>query len=69
MSTAASLLYPSTELLESSDELVVRLEVPGFSTEKLRIDLTDDTVTLRIPREHRDEPHHVDGYNAFAVPC
>ena len=69
MAEAAALLHPATEILEAGDELVITLEVPGFRTEKLRIDLTERTVTIRIPREPRGEPRHVGGFNAFPTPC
>jgi HSP20 family molecular chaperone IbpA len=69
MPSAATILRPEAEFVESSDELVIALEVTGFCPEKLRIDLTDHTVTLRIPREPRSTPQHIDGYNAFATPC
>jgi HSP20 family molecular chaperone IbpA len=69
--SAGALLHPTPQVTEARDELVITLEVPGFEPEKLRIDLTDHTVTLRIPREPRVTVRRVEdlGFNAFATPC
>jgi HSP20 family molecular chaperone IbpA len=69
--SVGALLQPTPQVVEADNELVITLEVPGFEPENLRIDLTDHTVTLRIPREPGARPSRIEhfGFNAFATPC
>ncbi len=69
----ASLTLPAwpapADAVSPSGELVIVLEVPGFRTDQLRVDLTDRTVTLRLPPDTRGEPGPRELVNASATPC
>ena len=45
--------YPATDIYETKDDYVFKLEVPGLKKEDINIELTDDT--LSIKGERKDE--------------
>ncbi|GAB4266748.1 MAG: Hsp20/alpha crystallin family protein [Deferrisomatales bacterium] len=47
--------YPSVDLKESENELVLTAEVPGLSKEELDVTIAEDSVTLRGERKEEKE--------------
>jgi HSP20 family protein len=51
-----STTMPAADVYETPTEFVVELEIPGFDTNELSLDLSDHTLTVKGARaEHRDE--------------
>lgn len=46
------LVAPAADVYEAEDELVLELEVPGFSEKELKVSVSDHTLTIA---GHRDE--------------
>ncbi len=53
----ADLWSPSVEMFHRNSELVVRADLPGLSKDDVKVDVTDDAITIQGERhrEHTDE--------------
>lgn len=47
--------YPTTDIFETKDEYVLKMEVPGLSKDDVKIELTDNTLTLKGERKEDKE--------------
>jgi HSP20 family protein len=48
-------LTPAADIYEADDELVVELEVPGFSEKELEIEVSNHTLTVKGERKEEKE--------------
>jgi len=46
---------PSVEVFQRSSELVVRADLPGLNKEDVKVDVTDDTITIEGERRRHEE--------------
>lgn len=46
---------PVVEVFHRNHELIVRAELPGLTKEDIKVDITDDRITLRGERRHEHE--------------
>jgi len=48
---------PDVEVIQRGDQLLVRADLPGLNREEVKIDITDDTLTIQgeRKREHEEE--------------
>ncbi len=59
--------YPPTDIYETDDDYVFRLEVPGLGKEDINIELNDNTLSVKGERKEEDEVkkddyHRVESY-------
>ena len=70
---------PATDVVETDDEVVVRMDLPGLDRDDVEVDVRDGTLTVRGERK-REEREERDGYvriersagrfsRAFALPA
>jgi len=52
---AAGPWVPEIEMYQRNDELVVRADLPGLKKEDVRIDVTDNTITIQGERRQEEE--------------
>lgn len=46
---------PEVEVLQRANELVVRADLPGMSKDDIKVDVTDDAITIQGERRHEHE--------------
>jgi HSP20 family protein len=54
-SLAASAWRPMTDIYETKDAYVFKVELPGFKKEDLTVEFSNDTLTLRGERKQEEE--------------
>jgi HSP20 family protein len=52
---------PQIEVFPSGDQVVVRADLPGLNKDDVRVEITDDAVTIRGERR-REQEEHREGY-------
>jgi len=51
----ASLWRPMTDIVETKESYVFKIELPGFKKEDIKVEFAGETLTLRGERKHREE--------------
>jgi HSP20 family protein len=51
--------YPATDIFETDNEYVFKLEVPGLDKENIQVELVDNTLTVK--GEHKNETESGEG--------
>ncbi|MCP4152959.1 MAG: Hsp20/alpha crystallin family protein [bacterium] len=47
--------YPTTDIYETTDDYIVKLEVPGLSKDDISVELNNDTLTVKGERKEEKE--------------
>ena len=55
---------PAVEMLQNNGQLVVRADLPGMKKEDVKVELTDNLLTLSGERKHEQEEQHEDFYRS-----
>jgi len=62
--TSAAVWAPAIEMFERDGQLVVRADLPGMSPDDVRIEVTDDTLTIEGERQSEVEVEDEDFYRS-----
>jgi HSP20 family protein len=54
-STGASLWAPDVEVSQRNNELIVRADLPGLKKDDIKVDVTDNAITIQGERRHEEE--------------
>lgn len=60
--TGSHIWAPSMDVQQSNGNLVVSAELPGLKKEDVKVDVTDDTLTIQGERRHEHKEDH-EGYH------
>ena len=59
VSEASAMWYPSVDIKETKDDFVLMAEVPGMSKDDIKINISENTLTIRgEKREEKKEEDH-----------
>jgi HSP20 family protein len=53
---------PAVEMLQRNNELVVRADLPGLSKDDIKVDVTEDAITIQGERKHEHEEERAGVY-------
>ncbi len=59
--------FPSVDISETKDKVIVKAELPGLSTDDLNVNLSDDILTIKGEKKEEDEEkgehhHYIERY-------
>jgi HSP20 family protein len=55
---------PDIEMFQRNHELVVRADLPGLKKDDVKVDVTDDTITIQGERQQEEETEHEGVYRS-----
>jgi HSP20 family molecular chaperone IbpA len=50
---------PAIDMVEEKNDLVVRIDLPGFTKENINLRIVDDILTINAKREEQEQQRHI----------
>ena len=52
-------VLPAIDIVEEKNDLVVRIDLPGFTKENINLRIVEDILTINAKREEQEEQRHI----------
>jgi HSP20 family molecular chaperone IbpA len=52
-------VLPAIDMVEENNDLVVRIDLPGFTKENINLRIVEDILTISAKREEKQEQHRI----------